>query len=225
MKGVYSIMKNYSTNKKRNKILQQRAKRKFQSLQTNFVNMTPHELVIHTDLGTVSLEKSERPIRVEYIYEPLESHPGFGIKLIAKRVNVPISGMKINYIVSRMCIFGMQEIGQRLLSKYGLQYWLCEQEIDIGPRFRWIGYDDLEKKWPEFKVWMNEHISLQEQREYYRELKRYIGRRDIWTPGPKAEDNQGNITGCKGLIQWVDDAYTTEVDQFVEEEEREVEEK
>jgi hypothetical protein len=52
---------------KRKRLFQNKAKRRFEALGKEFINKTPHEIVVYTELGIVRLEKDGRPVRVEYI--------------------------------------------------------------------------------------------------------------------------------------------------------------
>jgi hypothetical protein len=61
--------------------------------------------------------------------------------------------------------------------------------------------ENIKKRWPELKAWMDDHVPNNQQREFLRTLKRYVGRTDLWSPGPRIRGKDGEVVACKGLIQ------------------------
>jgi hypothetical protein len=131
-------------------------------------------------------------------------YPQFGLKAVANKVNnLPLPLRNVNIVVSRECVRAINEIARRLLGRNGLKQWLQYNGYSLK-KFRHISVKNMRKKWPELKQWFDEHIPEEEHHEFLRELRRYVGRTDIWSPGPRIRDKQNKVIACKGLIR-IDD--------------------
>ena len=172
-----------------------------EELKYNFINLNNHKTVVLIGENKIELKGYKRTPRVEYEYETNLDYPEFGLNAIAARIkNLPFSYFGVNLIVSRECLRAMNEIARRLLQREGLKVWLDENRININKKFR-IPYRILGEKWAEFKQWLNKNIPYEEQESFYDDLRRYVGRDDMWSPGPRVRDKNNNVIACKGLLK------------------------
>jgi hypothetical protein len=149
---------------------------------------------------------------VVYSYESIEDHPSF--LRVAKEdsiENLPLPMKGLNLVVSHETVKAAVMIGRRLLKKKfteeqeeSLYYWLQKNNLQsvYKKKIRHISSRNYEKRWPELFEWFQKNIPMEEQSNYIKELKRYTVRNDLWAPGPRIRNEQGEVIACKGLINF-----------------------
>ena len=171
-----------------------------------FLNLNNHLTVVEIQGERIKLPSYKNTPRVEYTFVNHPKFPEVGQIAMATNVkNLPLPMKGWNLVVSRETLRAVGEIENRLLNKKwkgeSIQEWMDSTDVSLRPKIRYISMENIEKRWPELKIWMDEHVPNNQQREFIRTLKRYVGRTDLWSPGPRIRDKDGEVVACKGLIQ------------------------
>jgi hypothetical protein len=175
----------------------------------SFLNLNNHKTVVKVGDKFIELPAYKNTPRVEYAYTPQPGKPAYAKTAMAVRVNnLPLPLRKINIVVSRETVRAVKEIEDRILDKkwsgkQSLREWLRETDQHIRPRIKHVSMRNIDKKWPELKTWMDDHVPSVSHHEFLDTLRRYIGRDDLWSPGPRIRNKKNEVVACDGLIQFI----------------------
>jgi len=203
----YEILKEKSMSKVKREEITQASSSKDVLCRT-FLNLNNHLTVIEFKGERLELPAYKNTPRVEYSSVEHPKFPEFGQIILASNVkNLPLPMKGLNLVVSRETLRAVNEIEHRVLNKEwkgsSIQDWLDENDLKIRPKIRYISMENIEEKWPALKDWFDTHVPKNQQRDFLRTLKRYVGRNDLWSPGPRIWDKDGNVVACRGLVQIV----------------------
>jgi len=172
----------------------------------NFLNLNNHLTVVLIQGKLVKLPAYKKTPRVEYAYVEHPKFKEFGKIAIAMEIkNLPVPMRNLNLVISREALRAIREIENRLLKKKwrgeSMEEWLFNNDLKIRPKIRFITIENMATRWPALKEWFDKHIPADQQREYLLNLRRYVGRNDLWSPGPRIRNKAGEVIACDGLIQ------------------------
>jgi len=171
----------------------------------NYINVNNHKtVVIHMDEEYDLVAYKNNP-RAEYMRTP-DPRNAVAYKMTTIGIsNMPLPVKDIKYVVSREVIRATRVLEQRILRTPGLKEWLIQQGIkDFAKKVRFISIKTLADKWPEFDIWLDEHKGT-EKTVFFKDIKRYVGRLDLFAPGPKVRNIDNSIQACDGLISGLDE--------------------
>ncbi len=150
-------------------------------------------------------KKTPRVIR-ERIPDP--KYPNLGYRLVANEIrDLPLPLRGKNLIVSRECLRAVRIIQKRqLLETPGfITWWLTNKKPRIGKKIKGVAFEQIPKKWPELWNFID-HLEMvkEKKRDFYRSLKLYWDRDDLWAPGEQVR--RGNeIIAAWQLIHEVEE--------------------
>jgi len=110
--------------------------------------------------------------------------------------------LDLNYIVSRETLRAIMEIEKHLLETNNLQSVVDQIGRDkFKKKLRRSSVYTFAKRMPYLKKHMDECVLPALHNEYFKELKKYLFRDDVWSPGPRIRKNNHETIACRGLIQ------------------------
>jgi hypothetical protein len=172
----------------------------------NYINLNNHKTVV-VYLGIpyelVSYKNSPRAV-----YCRIPDPNGDGISHIMRTTgisNMPIPIKGIKYVVSREVIRATRVLESRILRTHGLEQWLKQQGIkDFSKKVKFLKKENIAKEWPEFDNWLNKN-KKEGRIEFFQDIKKYVGRNDLYAPGPKIRGMDNSVQACDGLISNLDE--------------------
>lgn len=184
---------------------------KFQDQLCKVVNLNNHKMVVVDNLRAYSLESRKDTPRTEYNYQAGDASwkLNAGVSTI-KNLSLPMKqlGGYVNLVVSRETLRAVNEIEARLLKKADLWKWLTIQKhilkaegTSLKKKLRRINSYNVEREWPEFDSWLTLSIPSNERIKFLEDIKKYVLREDLWSPGPRVKDKNEQVIACEGLIQ------------------------
>lgn len=172
------------------------------SIRDNFLNLCNHQMIVKVGKVAVELAAYKNTPRTTYDHVIDPAFPEFGrVASVQGIKNLPMPLSNLNLVVSRETLRAVNEIETRLLKTKNLWVWLKDNNFNIHKKVQRINSRNVSKRWPAFHKWMQDNIEAKDQELFIKDLKRYVGRKDLWSPGPRIKSTDGKVVACNGLIR------------------------
>jgi len=181
---------------------------------SSLLNLNNHKMVVEDSKGKRwPLERYHACPRAEYLELLDPKNPGvINLKTVGIK-HMPMVQKRFNYVISRETLRAQKVLEKRILSHQGLKEFLDGKGLsdkDFIEKIKYISPSNLETRWPDFYNWIKSQPedSFFGPDVFYKNIKKYVGRNDLYAPGPKGRDDNNEVTHCRGLIQKIDaDTY------------------
>ena len=173
-------------------------------------NITNHKMKVEDNGKIIVLKNMKANPRTEYDYKRVDDSTWELEAVVSGIKDLPPKFQGKQLVVSRETLRAVNELEANILKKYDLWGWLIrykqirelesQEDFNIKDKLHKINSKNTERVWPDFYYWVNDNIPTEEHEDFYVNLKRYVGRDDLLSPGPRTKDADGNVVACKGLM-------------------------